>query len=83
MPNLTTASFLARVIQQEQQLFAEEAQSMARQAAHVAANPPTAQRTVAGELTRLSQDVAHLLSRASKIEASIAALTLLEADSKR
>ncbi|SFY52058.1 hypothetical protein [Streptomyces sp. F-1] len=77
---ITAAHALARSITGEQQMFTEDAQRIAEQAAYIAANPPVEGRTVSGDLTRLSQYVADLLRRAAKIEASVQALALMKAE---
>lgn len=78
--DLTSAAFLSRTVTKEQEAFTHEARLVAEQAARIAANPPTVQRSVSGDLTRLSQEVAFLLRRAAKIEASLEALGLMEAE---
>ncbi|GAA2199914.1 hypothetical protein [Streptomyces bangladeshensis] len=77
---ITAATALTRAITWEQEAFARDAEMAARTAAHIAANPPTAGRSVSGDLTRLSQYVADLLRRAAKIEAGLEAISLMDAD---
>ncbi|MGA4867543.1 hypothetical protein ACPB9J_33455 [Streptomyces lavendulocolor] len=79
-PALTAAGFTARAIEREQQQFAVEAQRLADHAAHIAANPPTRQRSVSGDLTHLIQEATLLLRRGVTIEASVEALGLMEAE---
>ncbi|MDX5563729.1 hypothetical protein PYK79_10740 [Streptomyces sp. ID05-04B] len=80
-PNpVTAATALTAATQWEQEAFIRDAERVAQAAAHIAANPPTAERTtVSGDLTRLSQNVADLLRRAAKIEANFQALSLMNA----
>lgn len=80
-PQMTTSAFLGRIIAQEQETFTDEANRLAEQAAHIAANPPTTGRgTVSGDLTRLIQSATFLLQRAVKIEATIEAVGLMASD---
>ncbi|MCX5000967.1 hypothetical protein [Streptomyces longwoodensis] len=74
---IDAAAALTRATEWELEAFVKDAEKAARDAAHIAANPPTMGRTVSGDLTRLSQYVADLLRRAAKIEASFEALSLM------
>lgn len=79
---ITAADALARSIAWEQEAFARDAEMIVRQATHIAANPPAVGRTVSGDVTRLAQYVADLLRRSAKIEASLEALTLMDAEAE-
>lgn len=79
-PQLTAASFMSRSIQDEQRRFAQEAERLAKQAAYIAANPPSDGRAVSGDITRLIQEAAFLLKRAATIEASLEAVGLMNAE---
>jgi hypothetical protein len=76
-PPLTAANFLARSIEQEQERFTQEANRLVEQAAHIAATPPSSQRKVSGDITRLIQEASFLLKRAATIEAGAEALGLM------
>lgn len=78
--DLTPANFLARSTEQERKLFDQEAKRLVEQAVHISANPPSAGRKVSGDITRLIQSAAFLLSRAAKIEASSEALELMDVE---
>ncbi|MFJ8768994.1 hypothetical protein [Streptomyces clavifer] len=47
-PQLTTARFLSRSIEDEQRRFTQEADRLAEQAAGIAASPPARRRTYHG-----------------------------------
>ncbi|MET7584671.1 hypothetical protein [Streptomyces microflavus] len=80
-PQLTTASFLSRSIEDEQRRFAQEAERLAEQDACIAANPPGAERgTHSGDITRLIQEATFLLKRAVTIEAGLEAVGLMGAE---
>ncbi|MFD7973943.1 hypothetical protein [Streptomyces clavifer] len=77
-PQLTTARFLSRSIEDEQRRFTHEADRLAEQAAGIAASPPAAGRTtVSGDLTR---SATFLLQRAAKIKATIETAGLMTSD---
>ncbi len=78
--SVTAEALLSRGVAREQEDFIRDARRVAELAAHIPENPPTAQRAVSGDLTRLSQYVADLLRRAAKIEATIEAVGLMETD---
>ncbi|MYX26082.1 hypothetical protein GTY75_05260 [Streptomyces sp. SID8381] len=79
---VTAAAALATNITWELESFTREAEMIAEKAAHIAANPPSAERTVSGDVTRLAQYVTDLLRRAATIEASQKAISLMEAESE-
>jgi len=78
---LTAASFLARSIESDQQRFAQEAERLAEQAAHIAANLPAAGRsTVSGDISRLIQEATFLLKRAVALEVGLEAVALMNSE---
>lgn len=76
---MTSAAFLARQINQEREQFAVDAQRASELMAGIAANPTS--KLVGGDLSRLSQQVAELVRRASRIDAWREAHALLESES--
>ncbi|MYT79292.1 hypothetical protein YW3DRAFT_07114 [Streptomyces sp. MnatMP-M77] len=67
-------------LKREQAQFSEEAERLAKQAAYIAANPPSEGRAVSGDITRLIQEAAFLLKRAATIEAGLEAAKLMNAE---
>ncbi|MFF6931590.1 hypothetical protein [Streptomyces californicus] len=77
MAKVTARDALSYSLKRDQAQFAEEAERLAKQAAHIAANPPTDGRSVSGDITRLMQEAAFLLKRAVTIEAGLEAVGLM------
>ncbi|MFE7485426.1 hypothetical protein [Streptomyces sp. NPDC057552] len=80
MAQVTAHDALTYSLKRDQAQFAEEAERLAKQAAYIAANPPTAGRAASGDLTRLIQEAAFLLKRAVTIEAGLEAVGLMGAE---
>ncbi|MFD4595688.1 hypothetical protein [Streptomyces rubiginosohelvolus] len=80
MAKVTAHDALSYSLKRDQAQFAEEAERLAKQAAYIAANPPTDRRTVSGDITRLMQEAAFLLKRAVTIEAGLEAVGLMGAE---
>ncbi|WP_329212309.1 hypothetical protein [Streptomyces sp. NBC_01708] len=80
MAQVTAHDALTYSLKREQAQYAEEAERLAKQAAHIAANPPTDGRTVSGDIARLIQEAAFLLKRAVTIEAGVEAAGLMNAE---
>lgn len=80
MAKVTAHDALAYSLKREQAQYTEEAERLARQAAYIAANPPTDGRTVSGDINRLIQEAAFLLKRAVTIEAGLEAVGLMNAE---
>lgn len=74
---LTSASFMARSIEKEQERFTQEAERLVEQATYIASAPPVGQHKVSGDIIRLIQDASFLLKRAVAIEADTEALGLM------
>ena len=78
---ITAKTLFARNIEGETETFKRDAKYVAELAAHIAdKTPSSSQKTTSGDLIRLSQYVADLLRQASKLEASLAALELMESE---
>ncbi|MFJ8923820.1 hypothetical protein ACIREK_30635 [Streptomyces sp. NPDC102415] len=80
MAKVTATDALAYSLKREQAQYAEEAERLAKQAAYIAANPPTDGRTVSGDISRLIQEAAFLLKRAVTIEAGLEAIGLMNVE---
>lgn len=80
MALVTAHEAMTYSLKREQAQFAEEGERLARQAAYIAANPPTGGRKVSGDITRLIQEAAFLLKRAVTIEAGLEAVGLVSAE---
>lgn len=80
MAQVTAGDALTCSLKREQAQFSEEAERLAKQAAHIAANPPADGRTVSGDITRLIQEATFLLKRAVTIEAGLEAVGLMGAE---
>ncbi|KQX44540.1 hypothetical protein OH797_38435 (plasmid) [Streptomyces anulatus] len=80
MAQVTAHDALTYSLKREQAQFAEEADRLAKQAAYIAANPPSEGRAVSGDITRLIQEAAFLLKRAATIEAGLEAVGLMDAE---
>ncbi|MGW3400295.1 hypothetical protein [Streptomyces zhihengii] len=80
MARVTANDALTYSLKRDQGQFAEEAERLAKNAAYIAANPPSDGRTVSGDITRLIQEAAFLLKRAVTIEAGIEAVGLMNAE---
>lgn len=74
----TAASALASVIAAEQKQFAREANDAAELMEQIAKDPTSSR--ISSDLSRLSQQVAQLIRRAAKIDASQEAAQLMGAD---
>ncbi|MGW2652176.1 hypothetical protein ACWC1D_00720 [Streptomyces sp. NPDC001478] len=77
---VTAKEALAYSLKRDQAQFVEEAERLASQAAYIAANPPSDGRSVSGDITRLIQEAAFLLKRATTIEAGLGAVALMNGE---
>ncbi|MFJ3601958.1 hypothetical protein ACIPVA_04085 [Streptomyces anulatus] len=80
MAQVTAHDALTYSLKREQAQFSEEAERLAKQAAYIAATPPSDGRAVSGDITRLIQEAAFLLKRAATIEAGLEAAGLMGAE---
>ncbi|MFD7867971.1 hypothetical protein [Streptomyces sp. NPDC059783] len=77
---VTANEALSYSLKRDQAQFIEEAECLASQAACIAANPPSDGRSISGDITRLIQEAAFLLKRATTIEAGLGAIALMNGE---
>ncbi|MFD9871733.1 hypothetical protein ACFXI8_26885 [Streptomyces niveus] len=80
MAKVTAHDVLTYSLKREQAQFFEEAARLAKQAAYIAANPPSDGRKASGDITRLIQEATFLLKRAVTIEAGLEAVGLMNTE---
>ncbi|TFI30189.1 hypothetical protein [Streptomyces sp. 4R-3d] len=79
MAQVTAHDALTYSLKREHAQYAEEAERLAKQAAHIAASTPAYGRKVSGDITRLITEATFLLKRAVTIEAGLEAVGLMGA----